>query len=213
MWSVSMTTMMQELVEHPELIYRHTVDEYHEMIANGSIMEGEPYELLDGQIVRKIRSASGEDIMTVGVEHALIVGRLAKMSPAFESKGCHIRSKQPITVPPRDDPEPDAAIVRATIEDYSTHHPFSADVLCIIEVADSSLSRDRGYKKDLYARAGIPMYVIVNLVDRVVELYQQPVTSTGQYSQMQQLFHGQSISFPTVAGETVVVPVDQMFLR
>jgi len=207
-----MTTMMQELVEHPELIYRHTVDEYHEMIANGSIMEGEPYELLDGQIVRKIRSASGEDIMTVGVEHALIVNRLARMSSVFEAKGCHIRSQQPITLPPSDEPEPDAAVVRATIEDYSTHHPFPDDILCIVEVADSSLPRDRGYKKSVYARAGIPLYIIVNLIDRAVELYQQPVTSTGQYSETQQLFRGQSIRFPTVAGEAISIPVDHMFL-
>ena len=50
-------TIVQELAEHPELLYRHTVDEYHEMIANGGALEGEPFELLDGQIVRKIRSA------------------------------------------------------------------------------------------------------------------------------------------------------------
>ena len=117
--------IVEELALHPELAYRHTLDSYHAMIANGTILEGEPFELLDGQIVHKIRSASGEDLMTVGVEHALIVMRLAKLSSAFEARGCHLRSQQPITLPPHDEPEPDAVIVRGTLEDYSDHHPSS----------------------------------------------------------------------------------------
>jgi Uma2 family endonuclease len=209
-----MTSMVQELAAHPELVYRHTVEEYHEMIANGSVVEGEPFELLDGQVVRKIRSTQGEDIMTVGVEHALIVGRLARMTTLFEPHGCHIRSQQPITLPPRDEPEPDGAVVRGTLEDYTTRHPYSADVLCVIEVADSSLARDRGYKLQRYADAGIPMYVIVNLIDRAIEAYESPASNggTGSYAVMRKLARGESLRLPTVVGEPVVVPVERMFL-
>ena len=84
-------TITQELAEHPELIYRVTVTEYHEMIANGTILSGQPFELLDGQIVRKIRAARGENLMTVGIEHALIVKRLAKLTNLFEPFGCHLQ--------------------------------------------------------------------------------------------------------------------------
>jgi Uma2 family endonuclease len=209
--------MVQELAAHPELVYRHTVEEYHEMIANGSVVEGEPFELLDGQVVRKIRSARGENITTVGVEHALIVSRLARMTTIFEPHGCHIRSQLPIAMPPRDEPEPDAAVVRGTLDDYATHHPYPADVLCIIEVADASLPRDRGYKLQRYADAGIPMYVIVNLIDRVIEAYESPVCpnsagGTGSYAVMRIYACGESLRLPTVAGEPVVVPVGRMFL-
>jgi len=207
-----MTTVAQELAAHPELVYRHTVEEYHEMIANGSIVEGEPFELLDGQIVRKVRSANGEDMMTVGVEHALIVSRLARMTTAFEPLGCHIRSQQPVTMPPRDEPEPDATVIRGTLEDYTTRHPYPSDVLCIIEVADSSLPRDRGYKLQLYANAGIPMYVIVNLLDRVIEVHENPDAGTGSYAVVRQQTRGGSLSLPTLAGEPVVVPVERIFL-
>ncbi len=206
-----MTTIAQELAAHPELVYRHTVDEYHEMIATGSIAEGEPFELLDGQIVRKIRSEKGEDIMTVGVEHALIVSRLARMTSAFEPLGCHLRSQQPISIPPRDEPEPDAAIVRGTIEDYGTCHPRPADVLCVIEVADSSLPRDRGYKLQLYATAGIPMYAIVNLIDRVIEVYEKPAdAASGGYAEMRKLSAGMKLSLATVTGEPVVIPAERL---
>ena len=149
----------------------------------------------------------------MGIEHALIVGRIGKLSAAVEPKGCHVQTQQPITIPPRDEPEPDAAIVRGVIEDYSTHHPYAEDILCIIEVADSSLPRDRGYKLQLYANAGIPMYVIVNLIDRVVEVYQGPVQGSGRFARPSQLVHGQSIELPTVAGDPISVPVDQMFWR
>jgi Uma2 family endonuclease len=209
-----MTTMVQELAAHPELVYRHTVEEYHEMIANGSVVEGEPFELLDGQVVRKIRSAHWEDITTVGVEHALIVGRLARMTTLFEPHGCHIRSQQPITMPPRDEPEPDAAVVRGALEDYTTRHPYPADVLCIIEVADSSLPRDRGYKLQRYAEAGVPMYVIVNLIDRVIEAYESPAFDggTGTYAVVRKHVRGESLQLPTITGEAIVVPVERMFL-
>lgn len=202
----------EELALHPELAYRHTLDSYHAMIANGSILEGEPFELLDGQIVHKIRSASGEDLMTVGVEHALIVMRLAKLSSAFEARGCHLRSQQPITLPPHDEPEPDAAIVRGTLEDYSNHHPSAADILCVIEVADSSLSRDRGYKLQLYASAGIPMYVIVNLIERVVEIYKTPAIAEGRFSEADRVSTGANVAFPAASGNAVIVPVKQLFL-
>jgi hypothetical protein len=208
-----MMTMVQELAAHPELIYRHTVDEYHEMIANGSIMEGEPFELLDGQIVRKIRSATGEDLITVGIEHALIVNRLADLSAIFKARGCHMRNQQPITIPPRDEPEPDGVIARGTIEDYTRYHPSGADILCVIEVADSSLLRDRGYKLQLYAKSGIQMYVIVNLIERVVEVYRQPITGAGRYAESVRLTRGQAIEFSTVSGDPVLVPVEQMFQR
>ena len=207
-----MTTMVQELAEHPELVYRHTVEEYHEMIASGSIMEGEPFELLNGQIVRKIRSATGEDLTTVGLEHALIVKRLSKLTAAFEVLGCHVQSQQPVTIPPGDEPEPDAAIIRGSFEEYTGHHPGPADILCIIEVADSSLSRDRGYKLQLYANAGIAMYVIVNLIDRKVKIYQEPIIGAGRFERVERSMSGESFKLPTSSGEPIVVPVDQMFL-
>ncbi len=202
----------RELAEHPQLVYRHTVATYHAMIANGGILEGEPFELLDGQIVRKIRSTNGKDLMTVGVEHALIVMRLAKLSSAFEARGCHLRSQQPVTLPPHDEPEPDAAIVRGSLEDYADRHPGAADVLCVIEVADSSLSRDRGYKLQLYAGAGIPMYVIVNLIERVVEIYKTPVIAEGRLSEADRVFAGANVAFPAASGDAVIVPASQMFL-
>ncbi|WP_076344624.1 Uma2 family endonuclease [Paludisphaera borealis] len=75
----------------------------------------------------------------------------------------------------RSEPEPDLSIVRGDIDDYTDRHPAPADVGLIVEIADSSLARDRGEKRDLYARAGVPAYWIVNLVARQVEAHALPV--------------------------------------
>jgi Uma2 family endonuclease len=70
-------------------------------------------------------------------------------------------------------PEPDIAIVRGQPGDYEDRHPSGADTALIIEVADSTVRRDRA-KAAIYARAGVPEYWIVNLKDRQIEIYSQP---------------------------------------
>jgi Uma2 family endonuclease len=72
------------------------------------------------------------------------------------------------------EPEPDVAVVRGSDDDYSDHHPGPEDVPLLVEVADTSLRRDRGFKKAIYAKARIAVYWIVNLIDRRVEVYTQP---------------------------------------
>ena len=107
--------LIDELVREPRLLYRHTVDEYERMIESGLIEEGAPFELLEGQIVRKIRNTAGEDLMTVGDQHTYVVMKLEHLCRKLENRGCHYRAQQPIALPPSDEPEPDGAIVRGTI--------------------------------------------------------------------------------------------------
>ena len=56
--------------------------------------------------------------------------------------------------------------------DYGQGHPTRA--VLVVEVADSSLQFDRRDKGSLYARARIAEYWIVNLIDRVLEVYRDP---------------------------------------
>jgi Uma2 family endonuclease len=84
----------------------------------------------------------------------------------------------PLIIDPDSEPEPDLAVVQGIPDDYSDHHPASA--LLVIEVADSSLSLDRDRKRSLYARVGIPEYWIVNLTERCLEVYREPVSAAGQ---------------------------------
>jgi Uma2 family endonuclease len=94
---------------------------------------------------------------------------LLKMIPA----GWRARVQSAITLSDSE-PEPDLAIVPGPASRYHDHHPSAADVGLVVEVADTSLRQDRVLKNLIYSRASIPVYWIVNLIDRQIEAYTQP---------------------------------------
>jgi hypothetical protein len=151
-----------------------TVEQYEAMIAQGILGEGEPIELIDGLLVYRDRSATGEDLMTVGPEHQLAVKKLARLGERFAALGCHLSIQGPLRLSSRDEPAPDVTVLRGTPEDFATGHPSPHHVMSLIEVADGSLERDRTTKSRIYAAAGIRQYLIVNLPERQVELFYSP---------------------------------------
>src|SRR5438046_179721 len=107
-----MTAILEECADDPRLVYRYTVDDYHRMIEDGTLEEGAPFELLDGQVVRKLRNAAGEDPMTVGDDHGTAVLLLGSLDPKLQKLGCHMRTQLPIVLPPFNEPEPDGVVAR-----------------------------------------------------------------------------------------------------
>jgi Uma2 family endonuclease len=180
------------------------------MIAQGILREGEPIELLDGLLIRKDRSKTAENPRTVGHHHAWVVDQLGELNPDLRKSGCFIRLQQPLTIQPDNEPEPDASIVRGTSADFRERHPSATDALCVIEVADSSLHRDRTTKHRVYAEAGIPHYVLINLVGRVIEVYTRPDRRTGRYDSLALLKPGETLQLPTAAEIMLDVPVDKL---
>jgi Uma2 family endonuclease len=82
-----------------------------------------------------------------------------------------------LALDPASEPEPDIAIVSGSPRDYRDAHPSTA--LLIVEVADASLAFDRTVKASLYARAAIPEYWLLNLVDQLLEVHRNPGQSSG----------------------------------
>lgn len=201
------TALQDEVNDRRTHVMPLTVEQYHRMIAERIVPEGEPYELLDGHLVRKDRSAAGEDPMTVGHEHAWSVRALAKLNPKLKRLGCFIQTQQPVSLPPFQEPEPDGAVVRGTEDDFRQRHPGAADVTCVIEVADSSLRRDRTTKLRIYADSGVTRYIILNLLDRAVEVYDEPLVGKGRYGRTETLTTGQSVELPAAAKKRLKVPV------
>lgn len=187
-----------------------TVDQYHQMIAAAILREGEPIELIDGLLVRKDRSALGADPMTVGHAHRLVVTRLLNLAQRLQPLGCHIYSQNPITLPPSHEPEPDGAIVRGVPGAYVDRHPGPLDVLCAIEVAESSLAYDRMTKQRVYAAAGIAQYVLVNIPDRQIEVYEQPVSGEGRYASRAVVKSGGRLRITLDAGQSLDLPADEL---
>ena len=104
-----------------------------------------------------------------------LVDRLgAILGPGWTS-----RKEDPVRIPAFDEPEPDVAIVRGSDDDYRSRHPEPSDVALLVEVAETTLDRDRGPKLLAFARGGIPVYWIVNLVDNQIEVYSRSESGTG----------------------------------
>jgi Uma2 family endonuclease len=86
--------------------------------------------------------------------------------------GWIVRTQLPVSLDDESEPEPDLVVVPGRPADYRHAHPERPALA--VEVSDSSLSFDRQQKGSLYARAGVQDYWIVNLVDRVLEIYRDP---------------------------------------
>lgn len=178
---MELSVLEQVVTLHVPMIQRLNVRQFHQMLELGVLREGEPIELIDGLLVRFDRSEEGGDPMVHGPRHALAISRLQRLAPRFSGLGCHLRCQLPVTLSDLLEPEPDAAVVQGEPEDYPDRHPGPADTLAVIEIADSSLDYDRTTKQQIYAAAGISVYWIVNLSDRLIEVYSAPVASAGRY--------------------------------
>jgi Uma2 family endonuclease len=141
-----------------------TVEEYHWLIAQDFFAQDERFELLDGLIVNKMARDPIHDA-SLAASRRVLDARLPT--------GWHVRVQSAVTTG-SSEPEPDLAIVRGTEFDYVSRHPGAADAELLVEVANSSLSSDRDWKGPIYARAGFPVYWIINLVHMRVEVYTDP---------------------------------------
>ncbi len=199
-----------ELAEPGTRLMPLHVDQYHDMIAKGILPEGAPWELIDGLIKAKNRGAVGESPMTVGLEHSWAVTNLEEFNRRLSRLGCHMRTQQPVTLPPYNEPEPDGAIIIGPKSAYRKRRPGARDVACVIEVADSSLRDDRTSKQRVYANSGIPQYVIINLPDRVVEVYTQPLVGKDRYGQSVTLGPSQTVALRAARGRELKVAVRRL---
>jgi Putative restriction endonuclease len=187
-----------------------TVDQYHEMMRRGIIPESAQTEVIDGFLVLKDRSKRGEDPMVISSEHRWAVQKLQRIDSRVQVWGMHVATQQPVALSPIQEPEPDASIINGPLDDFRSRTPTARDVLCACEVADSSLKYDRTTNQRIYATAGIPRYLIVNLVDRTVELYADPDTSAGRYARVQTIKPGESFDIELEAGRALAVNADDV---
>jgi Uma2 family endonuclease len=92
-------------------------------------------------------------------------------------------------------------VVHGETRQYLARHPGPEEVALVVEVADTTLQRDRGFKQRVYARAGIPVYWIVNLLDRQCEVYTAPSGPAEQSNYGQRQVYTASETMPvTIAG-------------
>src|SRR5262245_10171813 len=177
--------------------YRLSVEKYEAMVASGVFTKRDRLELIEGMLVEK---------MTKGRRHSVasVNSRLAieRVLP----EGWHVEVENPVRIPTRRSmPEPDISVVRGVADDYQDLDPGPPDVALVVEVSDSSLEDDRAMAQT-YGGGGIPVYWLVDLVNRRLQVSAHPVervyphpTILGETEAVELILGGQAVARIAVA--------------
>ena len=180
--------------------HRFSVEDYHRMARAGILGEDDRVELIDGEIV---------DMAPIGPRHAASVDRLVRaFSRRLEDRAI-VRVQSPVRLGERSEPQPDVALLRPRDDYYASGHPAAADVLLVVEVAESSAEYDRQVKVPLYGRHGVAEVWLVDLERGQVEVYRRP--GGEGYGEVRTLGRGEGLSplaFPdlTLAVDDILGP-------
>ena len=136
------------------------------MIRVGLLDEDVPLELVGGELVFTEPQGS---------RHYTAVTLVSDALRAALGSGWFVRAHGPVVLDHESEPEPDVSVVRGTPRDYSDAHPARPVLTVEVSASGSRLTFDRAHKGSLYARADLPDFWIVNLVDEVVEIYRDPI--------------------------------------
>jgi Uma2 family endonuclease len=151
---------------------RFNVTEYYLMAAAGILTSDERVELIEGEVIT---------MSAIGSPHAACVSRLVRMFITNVGNHTTIWPQNPVRLNDFSEPVPDIAVLKSRSDHYSARHPLPEDVLLLIEVADTTPLKDRNVKIPLYARSGIREVWLVNLPEKLVEVYS--ALEAGQYNE------------------------------
>jgi Uma2 family endonuclease len=177
----------------PTLHRTFTTAEFERMVEAGILAEDERVELLGGEI---------NAMSPIGVPHAYAVRVLNGLLTRQVGHVAIIDVQNPIRLDDNSMPLPDLAALRP--RNYRSALPTPADVLLVIEVADSPLAYDRGTKFPRYAAAGIVEAWLVDLTAGIIERHSEP--RDGLYRQITIARAGDTLA-STILTE-MVIPVD-----
>lgn len=184
-------------------LVRFTAARYEELTRQGFFGPADKIELIDGYLVEK---------MPQNDPHMVLVDLFSEIFFRTLPKEWTARCQFGVRLTADTIPEPDVAVVPGPKRRYLHGKPTKKEIALVIEVADSSLRYDRTTKQRIYARDRLPVYWIVNIPDRVVEVYTEPKAGRSPAYQKRTDF-GRGTVLPVVLlGDTVAeIPVDDLF--
>jgi Uma2 family endonuclease len=187
----------------PDAVYRLDVAQYHAMVRAGVLTTDDQVELLEGWLFPK---------MAKNPPHRIATRRTQRALETIVPAGWYVDAQEPITLADSE-PEPDVCIVRGTTEDYPERNPGPPDIALVGEIADSTLERDRSLKRRMYARAGIPVYWIINLVEHQLEEYTTPMSAddSPDYQQRRDYSLTESVTIRIEGRDIGVLAVRELF--
>jgi Uma2 family endonuclease len=187
-------TLLQEATITHERILRMSVEQYQAMVQANILTEDDPVELLEGWLVQK--SARHP-------RHQVVTGLIYRALERFVGGGWYVDSQEPITTADSE-PEPDVIVIRGELVNFLQRHPQPHEIALVVEVAEATVRRDRGAKKRIYARAGIPVYWLVNLVNQTVSVYAEPDSAASPPDYRRHKLYCPGEEIPVVVDGTVI---------
>jgi Uma2 family endonuclease len=177
---------------------RFTRAEYDRLIAQGFFDEDEPIELLDGLLVFKEPQ---------GAWHVQTVSHVRRVLQRAFGDRYDVLVQSPVALDDVCEPEPDLVVVFGRPSEHLNQLPSSPAL--VVEVADSSLRKDRAEKAALYARGGVADYWIVSRVGPTLEMLREParVGERWKYRNVKRLRRGATVS-PLAAPRTKIRVAD-----
>jgi Uma2 family endonuclease len=142
------------------------------------------------------------EISTLSPRHAGVTTHLVMLLGRTDGKWV-VSTQHPIRLSEISEAKPDVALLRWRDDFYRGAHPTPADVLLVIEVAETTVAADRKVKLPFYASAGIAEAWLVNIPEKCVEIYSDP--AGGVYQRAEVFGRGAEARSHTVAGLAVAV--------
>jgi Uma2 family endonuclease len=168
---------------------RLSVEDYHRITEAGILDEDDRIELLEGVIVEKPPNVP---------KRAKLIQRLCDPTFARVRAEHVVQCQLPLTLGRDSEPEPDVSVVCRADAASDTSHPTTASL--IFEVAGESFQKGPLAKSALYAGAGIPEYVVVNVEQECLEVHRDPATDSRRYRSLVTLSGDQSFESTAVPG-------------
>ena len=179
-------------------VMQFTVEQFQLMYERGVFADSDRYELINGEITT---------MSPIGRKHAVCVGRLTNKLALKLGTKIIVWVQNPIDLGNKSQPQPDIAVLKYRDDFYEEALPTPADILLIIEVADSSLEYDRDVKANLYAAAGIPQMWLFDVNTKMITGFSQP--SELGYKQIYRYTQGDRLSI--LAFDDVVFEWQELF--
>jgi Uma2 family endonuclease len=145
--------------------HKFSVLDFHQMAEAGILDEDDRVELIEGELF---------DMAPVGSKHASVVDLLVEILTLGAKGRALVRGQGPLQISLHNEPLPDVLLLKPRADRYRHALPLPEDVLLAIEVADSTITRDRDLKIPIYGRHSIPEAWLIDLQRQVVTVYQQP---------------------------------------
>ncbi len=173
-----------------------TRDEVMRMVEAGILGEDEPLELIDGELIEM----SPQDPSHANISMLL----MRKLGRLYGDDLC-VRSAAPLDAGARHLPEPDIAVARGTITTFAERHPRGDETVLVVEVSRTSRALDR-IKASVYAKSGVPVYWLIDVVNRRVEVHEDPQPD-GRYRLLHVLSGGDCLAVPGTSESWTVAEI------